>query len=100
MKKFVLVSLLAAAAFTLPAPASAEDPAAGAATGAAVGAGVGFAVGSPIGAAVGAGVGGTVGAGSAEERNRQRYEENRPMVRERECVRDSYGNESCTEVRR
>lgn len=102
MKKFALISLMAAAAFSLPLPANAEDPAVGAATGAAVGAGVGFAVGGPVGAAVGAGVGGTVGAGSAEERNREyrEYRDDRPVVRERECVRDSYGNESCTEVRR
>ncbi len=99
MKKLMMMALLSAAVFTLPAPASAEDPAAGAATGAAVGAGVGFAVGGPIGAAVGAGVGGTVGAGAAEEHRREEWREDRPVVRERECVRDSYGNESCTEVR-
>jgi uncharacterized membrane protein len=102
MKKFALVSLLAAAAFALPVPASAEgEAAAGAVTGAAVGAGVGFAVGGPIGAAVGAGVGGTVGGGSgAAEERREYIEEEAPAVRERECVRDSYGNERCTEVRR
>lgn len=101
MKKLVLVSLLGAAVFALPVPASAQDDAAaGAATGAAVGAGVGFAVGGPIGAAVGAGVGGTVGAGAAEERRRQEWREEAPAVRERECVHDSYGNERCTEIRR
>jgi hypothetical protein len=102
MKKLVLVSLLTAAAFTLPVSAYAQDgdAAAGAATGAAVGAGVGFAVGGPVGAAVGAGVGGTVGAGAAEERRREEWREERPMVRERECIRDSYGNQTCTEVRR
>jgi hypothetical protein len=100
MKTILATSLFAAALFALPQMANAEDPAAGAATGAAVGAGVGFAVGGPVGAAVGAGVGGTVGAGEAERRNREYYEEDdAPRVRERECVRDSYGNESCTEIR-
>jgi hypothetical protein len=102
MKKLILVSLLGAAVFALPVPASAQDPdaAASAATGAAVGAGVGFAVGGPIGAAVGAGVGGTVGAGASHDRRGYVVEEDAPAVRERECVRDSYGNERCTEIRR
>lgn len=101
MRKMIAVSLLGAAALVFAGPARAEDPAVGAATGAAVGAGVGFAVGGPVGAAVGAGVGGTVGAGSAEERNRrEEWREDAPVVRERECVRDAYGNQSCTEIRR
>ena len=86
----------------MPNVANADpDAAANAAGGAAVGAGVGFLVGGPVGAAVGAGVGGTVGA-STTPRTREEVviERNRRPVRERNCVRDSFGNVSCTEVRR
>ena len=99
-------ALMAAATFTAlvvaPNMASADpDAAANAAGGAAVGAGVGFLVGGPVGAAVGAGVGGTVGA-STPQRPREEVviERDRRPVRERDCARDSFGNVSCTEIRR
>ena len=90
------------ASLVMPNVANADpDAAANAAGGAAVGAGVGFLVGRPVGAAVGAGVGGTVGA-STTPRTREDVviERNRRPVRERNCVGDSFGNVSCTEVRR
>ena len=99
-------TLIAAAAFAvlavMPNMAIADpDAAANTAAGAAVGAGVGFAVGGPVGAAVGAGVGGTVGA-SSTPRTREEVviERDRRPARERNCVRDSLGNVSCTEIRR
>lgn len=97
----VLLTMTALAAFAaLPTIASADPDAAGnAAAGAAVGAGVGFAVGGPVGAAVGAGVGGTVGAGQSRNRD-EVVIERRERVRERSCVRDSFGNSVCEEVRR
>jgi outer membrane lipoprotein SlyB len=102
VRKF-LAATAVAALIVVPSIASAEDPAAGAAAGAAVGGVTGAIVGGPIGAAVGAGVGGTVGAGAAQERNRDRevvIEHERRPVRERDCVRDSFGNVTCRETRR
>jgi hypothetical protein len=99
----VLAAAAVAALIAVPSIASADPDSAGnAAAGAAVGAGVGFAVGGPSGAAVGAGVGGTVGAGSTPPRAREEVivHERGPAVRERNCVRDSFGNVSCTEIRR
>lgn len=102
MRKTLLAAAAVAALMAVPGIANADPDAAGnAAAGAAVGAGVGFAVGGPVGAAVGAGVGGTVGAGSAPRtREEVIVHERRPSVRERNCVRDSLGNVSCTEIRR
>ena len=102
MRKTIIAGAAAAALFAFPTLASAQDAAAGAATGAAVGAGAGFLIGGPVGAAVGAGVGGTIGAGAAANKSEERVvvEEPATNVRERSCVRDSAGNESCTEVRR
>ena len=105
MRKTFIVAAAAAAMFTLPSLAQAQDPAAGAATGAAVGAGVGFAVGGPVGAAVGAGVGGTVGAGAAENERARRgdgvvIEERGPAVRERNCSTNAAGTTVCEEIRR
>jgi hypothetical protein len=102
MRKTIMAAAAIAALFAVPTLASAQDAAAGAATGAAVGAGAGFLLGGPVGAAIGAGVGGTVGAGAAADRREERVivEEPAANVRERSCVRDSAGNESCTEIRR
>jgi hypothetical protein len=105
MRKFLMAATAAAALVIMPGVASADpDAAGGAAAGAAVGAGTGFLIGGPIGAAVGAGVGGTVGAGAASSpRHREEVvieREGRERVRERDCVRDSFGNVTCTEVRR
>ena len=103
MRKTLMAAAASAALIFAPGMASADpDAAANAAGGAAVGAGVGFIVGGPVGAAVGAGVGGTVGATTAP-RTREEVvieREQRPAARERDCVRDSLGNVSCTEVRR
>jgi hypothetical protein len=59
-------------------------------------------VGGPVGAAVGAGVGGIVGAGVADDHHHDRVivQEQRPAVTDRTCVRDSFGNEKCTVIRR
>ena len=102
MRKTLLAAAAVVALIAMPSIASADPDSAGnAAAGAAVGAGVGFAVGGPVGAAVGAGVGGTVGAGSTPRtREEVIVHERGPSVRERNCVRDSFGNVSCTEVRR
>lgn len=102
MRETLLAAAAAAALIVAPGIATADPDAAGnAAAGAAVGAGVGFAVGGPVGAAVGAGVGGTVGAGSTPRtREEVIVEHDRAPVRERSCVRDLFGNTSCTEIRR
>jgi hypothetical protein len=102
MKKIALI-VAAGALFALPSIANAEDAAAGAAVGAGTGAATGFAVGGPVGAAVGAGVGGIVGAGAADNdhhHDRVIVQEQRPAVTDRTCVRDSFGNEKCTVIRR
>ena len=102
MRKTLMAATAAVALIVMPGMAMADpDAAANAAGGAAVGAGVGFLVGGPIGAAVGAGVGGTVGA-STTPRTREEVviEHDRRPARERNCVRDSLGNVSCTEIRR
>lgn len=104
MKKLALIAA-AGALLALPSIASAEDAASGAAVGAGTGAATGFVVGGPVGAAVGAGVGGVVGAGVADKDHPRRVKEHvivepRASVTERNCVRDSRGNEDCTIVRR
>ena len=104
MKKFLLIATFGVALLACPSIASAEEAAAGAAAGAGVGAATGLVVGGPVGAAVGAGVGGVVGANAADKDHRRVEErvivQERAPVTERNCVRDSYGNESCTVVRR
>lgn len=102
MKKLALIAA-AGALFALPSIANAGDAAAGAAVGAGTGAATGFVVGGPVGAAVGAGVGGVVGANAADNNHRDRViveERAAPSVTDRTCVRDSYGNEKCTVIRR
>ena len=101
MKKLALIAA-AGALLALPSIANAGDAAAGAAVGAGTGAATGFVVGGPVGAAVGAGVGGVVGANAADNSHRDRVivEERAPAVTDRTCVRDSYGNEKCTIIRR
>ena len=102
MKKLALLAA-AGALLALPSIANAEDAAAGAAVGAGTGAATGFVVGGPVGAAVGAGVGGVVGANAAEKshpRERVIVEERAPVTTDRTCVRDSFGNEQCTVIRR
>lgn len=105
MRKLLMAATAAAVLMVMPGVASADpDAVGGAAAGAAVGAGAGFLIGGPIGAAVGAGVGGTVGAGAATTpHNREEVvieREGRERVRERDCVRDSLGKVTCTEIRR
>jgi len=107
MRKFLMIAACGAA-LTFPAIASAQDAAGGAMAGAGVGAATGFVVGGPVGAAVGAGVGGVVGAGAADSNRRAYYgyEPNDTVVIERrarvhrDCVRDAWGNRTCTEYRR
>jgi hypothetical protein len=114
MRKLLLIAACGTL-LTLPTMASAQDAAAGATTGAAIGAGTGFVVGGPIGAAVGAGVGGVVGAGAADANRRAIYHNDGRIVygyepadtvvvqrrsRVRDCVRDAFGNRTCTEYRR
>jgi len=99
------ISMIALGALAMPSLAMAQHATEGAVTGAGVGAATGFAVGGPVGAAVGAGVGGTVGAAAGDTNRRERdrtiiVEPERPAVSERSCVTDSYGNRSCTEIRR
>lgn len=99
IRKF-LTAAAVSALLVIPVTVRAEDPAAGAAAGAAVGGVTGAIVGGPIGAAVGAGIGGTVGAGAAQERRDREVVIERRPVRERDCVRDSFGNVTCREIRR
>ena len=89
-----LMAMAVATLVALPTFANAAEDAAGnAAAGAAVGAGVGFAVGGPVGAAVGAG-------STPRTREEVVIERERRPVRERSCVRDSFGNTVCEEIRR
>jgi len=108
MRNILFSAVTVAALAAVPSLAHAQAAAEGALTGAGVGAATGFAVGGPVGAAVGAGIGGTVGA-AAGDTNRVPppvYVEPVPRavvvdpapVRERTCVRDAYGNRTCTEV--
>ena len=114
MRKLLMVAACGAA-FAVPTVASAQDAAGGAMAGAGVGAATGFVVGGPIGAAVGAGVGGVMGAGAADANRRPVYgraeaygyvDPNETVVIERrtrlhrDCVRDSFGNTTCTQYRR
>lgn len=96
----VTLSLMAA----LSAPALADEG--GAVAGAATGAVAGAVVGGPVGAAVGAGVGGVVG-GTASDASRA---ENRTTIvtpnttgsvtRQRTCVENARGDQTCQEVAR
>lgn len=109
MRKLLMIGACGAL-LALPTMASAQDAAGGAMAGAGVGAATGFVVGGPIGAAVGAGVGGVVGAGAADSQRRTHVygyaEPSETVVIERrsrvhrDCVRDSFGNRTCTEYRR
>lgn len=104
MKKIALI-IATAAALALPSVANAGDDAAGgAAAGAGVGAATGFVIGGPVGAAVGAGVGGVAGAGAANDRDHRHRDhvivEERGTTQRTDCVRNSYGDERCTTVRR
>jgi hypothetical protein len=86
----------------LSGPALAQnggDLAAGAATGAVGGAIVGGPVGAAAGAAVGAAAGAIAGAASEPKATGTIIvEEPAPAVRERTCVEDAAGNETCREV--
>jgi hypothetical protein len=104
MKKIALI-VATAVALVLPSIANAGDDAAGgAAAGAGVGAATGFVIGGPVGAAVGAGVGGVAGAGAANDHDRRHrgrvIVEERGATQRTDCVRNSYGDERCTTVRR
>lgn len=101
MKKIAII-MSCVAVLAVPSIASAGDATGGAVAGAGVGAATGFVVGGPVGAAVGAGVGGVAGASAGENSHRDRVivEERAPAVTERNCARDSYGNETCTTIRR
>ncbi len=108
MRKYLMVAACGAA-LMFPAIAGAQDAAGGAMAGAGVGAATGFIVGGPVGAAVGAGVGGVVGAGAADNNHRHAYGYAEPSDTvviqrrsrvHRDCVRDAWGNKSCTEYRR
>ena len=103
MKKIAMI-MSCVAVLAIPSIASAGDATGGAVAGAGVGAATGFVVGGPVGAAVGAGVGGVAGASAGENSDRHRdrviVEERAPAVTERNCARDSYGNETCTTIRR
>jgi hypothetical protein len=103
MKKIALV-VATAAALALPSIANAGDAAGGAAAGAGVGAATGFVVGGPVGAAVGAGVGSVAGASAADDHDRRHRDrvivEERGTTQRTDCVRNSYGDERCTTIRR
>jgi hypothetical protein len=102
MRKLVL-AVAAAALFTLPNLASAQE---GTAAGVATGAVTGAIVGGPVGAAIGAGVGGVAG-GIAEQNAKTQppagvivvpEATTTGSVRQRSCVEDAYGNQTCREV--
>ncbi len=85
----------------VPATAMAEG---GAAAGAATGVIGGAIVGGPIGAVVGGVAGATIG-GSADRDHDRDYERRTVVVdpddapvRERTCVSDTYGNQTCRET--
>lgn len=105
MRKLILVASMAAL-FAIPHYASAQE---GTAAGMATGAVTGAIVGGPVGAAIGAGVGGI--AGGIAEQNAKTLPPAGVVVapapvdavttgsiRQRTCVVDSYGNQSCSEV--
>ena len=102
MRKLIL-AVSAAALFTLPNLASAQE---GTAAGVATGAVTGAIVGGPVGAAIGAGVGGVAG-GIAEQNAKTQAPAGVVVVPEasttgtisrRTCVQDAYGNQTCREV--
>ena len=107
-KALISISLIAFGAIAIPNMAGAQEATAGAAVGAGEGAIVGGVVGGPVGAAVGAGVGGTVGASAGESAHRNRVRDRDVVIvapgdrspADRTCVTDSYGNRSCTTIRR
>ncbi len=102
MRKLVL-GLSVIALFSMPQLASAQE---GTAAGVATGAVTGAIVGGPVGAVVGAGVGGIAG-GLAEQNAKAQVAPEVVVVpdtattgsiRQKTCVADAYGNQSCTEV--
>jgi phage tail tape-measure protein len=104
MRKFLMATSVVAL-FALPSLASAQE---GTAAGVATGAVTGAIVGGPVGAAIGAGVGGI--AGGVAEQNAKSNPPNRVYVvpdatttgtvttRERTCVQDTVGNQTCQEI--
>jgi hypothetical protein len=103
MRKIVVLAS-AAAFFAFPQMASAQE---GTAAGAATGAVVGAIIGGPIGAVIGVGVGGVAG-GIAERNSRMQPPAGTVVVpsdaittgsiRQRTCIEDAYGNQSCRNV--
>lgn len=103
MRKTIIAASVAAL-FAIPHLASAQE---GTAAGAATGAVTGAIVGGPVGAAIGAGVGGIAG-GIAEQNSRVQPPPPGVVVvpdtpttgsiRQRTCVQDAYGNQTCREV--
>ena len=104
MRNVLVIGAAIAAMCVLPQIANAQTATEGAATGAVVGGVTGAVVGGPVGAAVGAGIGATVGAGAGDT-NRRHPDgtviiEQRPSVRERNCMTNAAGTTVCEEVRR
>jgi hypothetical protein len=105
MRKLILIASTAAL-FAVPQLASAQE---GTAAGMATGAVTGAIVGGPVGAAIGAGVGGIAG-GIAEQNSRMHPPAGvvvAPVpadavttgsIRQRTCMVDAYGNQTCNEV--
>jgi len=102
MRKLIVIAS-AAAFFTIPQLASAQE---GTAAGMATGAVTGAIVGGPVGAAIGAGVGGIAG-GIAEQNSRAQPPAGVVVVpdsvttgsiRQRTCVEDVYGNLACRDI--
>ncbi len=101
--RILVLGLSVIALFSMPKLAfSQEGTAAGVATGAVTGA----IVGGPVGAVIGAGVGGIAG-GVAEQNAKAQAAPGMVVVpdtattgsiRQKTCMVDTYGNQSCTEV--
>ncbi len=95
----ILMATVTCAMFVLPTLSYADDAAVpGAVTGAVTGA----IVGGPVGAVVGAGVGATIGSGIPTSPRQDVIIEQRrgPVVEERTCVKDAWGNMVCDEIQR
>ena len=100
----IVVLASAAALFAIPHVASAQE---GTAAGMATGAVTGAIVGGPVGAVIGAGVGGVAG-GLAEQNSRMQPPAGAIVapsdatttgsIRQRTCIEDAYGNQSCRNV--
>ena len=102
MRKLVL-NLSAVALFSAPQLALAQE---GTAAGVATGAVTGAIVGGPVGAVIGAGVGGIAGGVAEQNARAQTAPEvvvvpdpaTTGSIRQKTCMVDAYGNQSCTEV--